>query len=69
MTDWLPWGASLMAGFFVTQGLTLWTLGKTPVGTKPDLRWAWWSLIVFAILALGIYAMYLLYGERWIWYQ
>jgi hypothetical protein len=68
MTDWLPWGASVMAGVFVTQVLLLRSIGRTPVGERPNLRFAWWSLTLFAILALGLYTMYLLFGERWIWY-
>lgn len=68
MTDWLPWGAVVMAGTFSTLGLVLRAVGRTPAGEKPDLRAARWALLATVVLSLGVYAMYLLTGEGWVWY-
>jgi hypothetical protein len=68
MTDWLPWGAVVMAGTFTTLALVLRAIGKTPVGQVPDLRAARWALVASIVAALGVYAMYLITGEDWIWY-
>ena len=68
MTDWLPWGAIVMAGAIATAAVTLRQIGRTPVGTKPDLRPAWWTLAASSVAALAVYALYLVYGESWVWY-
>lgn len=69
MTDWLPWAAVLMAGTFATLGLLLRQLGRTPVGQVPDLRSARMALAATIVATLAVYALYLLFGERWIWYH
>jgi hypothetical protein len=69
MTDWLPWGAALMAGTFATIGLALRSLGRTPVGQRPDLRHAKRALLATVVLSVALFALYLAFGERWIWYQ
>jgi hypothetical protein len=68
MTDWLPWGFVLMAGTFTTLALALRGIQRTAVGDHPDLRNAWWSLGATVALSLGVYALYLLFGERWVWH-
>jgi hypothetical protein len=69
MTDWLPWGAVVMVGTFVTLGLLVRAVGRTPVGERPQLRAVWWALWVSVVLGLATFSMYLLTGERWIWYH
>jgi hypothetical protein len=68
MTDWLPWGAVVMGGTFSTLALTLRALGRRKEGEALDLRAAWWALVVTILASLGVYLLYLLYGERWVWY-
>lgn len=68
MTDWLPWGAVVMAGTFGTIAALVWRLQKTPAGQRPDLRAVWWVLCVSAAAAMGVYCMYLAMGENWVWY-
>ena len=68
MTDWLPWGFVVMAGTFTTLALTLRAIVRAPAGSKPDLSAAWWALAASAIAAFGVYLLYILYGESWVWY-
>jgi uncharacterized PurR-regulated membrane protein YhhQ (DUF165 family) len=68
MTDWLPWGAVVMAGTFTTLALVLRALGRTPAGQVPNLRAAWIALVVTIVLSLAVYSLYLLTGEDWVWY-
>lgn len=68
MTDWLPWGAVMMAGTMATLALTLRALGRTPVGERPDLRQARMALWLFLAVAAVVYSLYLVTGEGWVWY-
>lgn len=68
MTDWLPWGAVLMAGMFTTLALLLRAVGRAPAGQVPDLRAARWALAITALASAVVYALYLLTGEGWVWY-
>ncbi|MES2155618.1 MAG: hypothetical protein V4510_10825 [bacterium] len=68
MTDWLPWGAVVMAGVFGTLATLLRRLGRTPIGAKPDLRAVWWALAISAAAGVGVYALYVAMGEDWVWY-
>lgn len=68
MTDWLPWGAVVMAGTFATLSLTLRAIGKAPQGQTPNLRTAWIALVVTIVLSVAVYSLYLLTGEAWVWY-
>jgi hypothetical protein len=68
VTDWLPWGAVVMAGTFSTLGLTLRAVGRAPAGQAPDLRAARWALLATVLLSLAVYSLYLLTGEDWVWY-
>lgn len=68
MTDWLPWGAVLMAGTFATLALLLRAVGRAAPGRPPDLRAAWAAFALTVVAALAVYALYLLFGEGWVWY-
>ncbi len=68
MVDWLPWGFVLMIGTFWTLALVLRVLEHTAAGDKPNLRSAKWALLITIFATFVVYSMYLLYGERWIWY-
>lgn len=67
MTDWLPWGLTLMVGLFTTTYLALESLTKTPAGQAPNLGKASLALITIIVSTI-VYAMYVAYGERWLWY-
>ncbi|MCS4539040.1 MAG: hypothetical protein HYY67_09305 [Thaumarchaeota archaeon] len=68
MTDWLPWGFVLMVGLFATTHFALESLGKTPVGQTPNLSKAGLALKITILVSAIVYAMYIAYGERWLWY-
>ena len=68
MTDWLPWGFTFALGTFTTLGFTLRALAAAPAGEKADLRPAWRTLVVSSIATLAVFLLYVLFGERWIWY-
>ena len=68
MTDWLPWGATMMAGTFTTLAFTLRAVGRTEAGQRPNLRAAWGALAATVTASLAVYALCLLFGERWVWY-
>ena len=68
MTDWLPWGSVLMAGTFATLWLTLQAVGRTPAGQVPDLRSAKRALLATIFASVAVFALYLVFAERWIWY-
>lgn len=68
MTDWLPWGFVLMVGFFATSYFALNSLSNTPVGQKPNLSRASLTLKITIIISTILYAMYIAYGQSWIWY-
>jgi hypothetical protein len=68
MTDWLPWGAAMMAGIFTTVALALRDLQRTPVGERPQLRAARWALVATIAVTLTLYLLYVFLGESWIWY-
>jgi len=67
MTDWLPWGWVLMVGSFTTQALMLRALKASGVKAS-ELRTVKLALALTAILSFAVYALYVFYGERWIWY-
>lgn len=69
MTDWLPWGAVVMAGTFATLALVLQGLGRTPAGQVPDLRNARRALWATVVASAVVFGLYLAFGERWIWYH
>lgn len=68
MTDWLPWGLVVMVGLVGTSALTLRALARTPLGERPDVRPAAWALGATAVLAAGVYLLYILFGECWLPY-
>ncbi|MHB8604572.1 MAG: hypothetical protein ACYDCK_04890 [Thermoplasmatota archaeon] len=68
MTDWLPWGFTLMVGTFTTLALALAAVGRAPVGERPRLGPAWIALGATVVASFAIYSLYLLYGESWVWY-
>lgn len=70
MTDWIPWGIVVTAGTFTTLALLLRTLGRTPMGARPDLRAARTVLIVTVVATVILFVVYLVAGEDWLrgWY-
>lgn len=63
MTDWLPWGALLMA---TTLG-TLWALVRDG-DAAANRAWARRVLVIGGGLTLIVYLLYIVVGERWIPY-
>ena len=68
MTDWLPWGFIVMLGTFSTFWLIIRALEQMAHGKTPDLNLAKWVLILTLVLSFGVYVLYIIYGESWIWY-
>jgi hypothetical protein len=68
MTDWLPWGLVLMVWVFSTLGLAMRQIGRTPVGTVPDLRMPRRALFIGAAATFLVNLVYIVFEERWIWY-
>ena len=68
MTDWLPWGFVFAVTVFLSLGLLLRTLQRTPVGTTPDLAGVWRVLRIGGAATVLVYAVYLVFQERWLWY-
>lgn len=68
MTDWTPWAFVMMVGTFVTFWSLLRDVSQTPAGDTLDLRVTklfFWATVV---LSVGVFSLYLLFGEGWLWY-
>lgn len=64
MTDWMPLAGVALAGTFATLAFTLEAIG----GRAAALSRARWSLVVTAAASALLYGLYLVRGERWLWY-
>lgn len=66
MTDWLPVVGIGLAGTLTTLGLLLSGLQSGAASRLVAARRAFWVTVVATAL---VYALYLVFGESWLWYE
>lgn len=68
VTDWLPIVGVALAGLFTTLALAGRALQAMASGAPLDLRSARGAFWITVALSVGIYALYLILDETWLWY-
>ncbi|MBW3582045.1 MAG: hypothetical protein KY455_03005 [Euryarchaeota archaeon] len=68
VTDWLPIVGVAMAGVFTTMALAGRALQATTTGASLDLRTTRLAFWITVALTAGLYGLYLVFDESWLWY-
>lgn len=68
VTDWLPIVGVALAGVFTTMALAGRALQATTSGAPLDLSSARRAFWITVALTSGLYALYLIFSEAWLWY-